>query len=237
METRNIDTINISSAPFPTTGFGYGLLYNQFVNHTLIPPTGWRVPTSSDYNILFNTTLASQSASYLKSTREQPDDCGWVTPGTDNYNFNWLPAGVKDQKTTGIFKDEGIASYLWCDTVFNGVYTKMIAIISQYVNYAFINSIYNYNITYGRYFGFSIRLIKESNTSWNYGDYISDVDGNQYYTVKIGSQIWTASNWKCPRYNNGTAILQSTDYSGWNTRCLAGTASYCSYDFTTIEEY
>ncbi|MBN1892990.1 fibrobacter succinogenes major paralogous domain-containing protein [bacterium] len=44
---------------------------------------------------------------------------------------------------------------------------------------------------------------------------LTDIDGNVYRTVKIGSQIWMAENLKVTRYRNGDAIRNVTDDSTW----------------------
>lgn len=39
---------------------------------------------------------------------------------------------------------------------------------------------------------------------------VSDIEGNQYYTVTIGSQIWMAQNLKTTKYQNGASIETTT---------------------------
>lgn len=44
---------------------------------------------------------------------------------------------------------------------------------------------------------------------------VTDIDGNSYNTVTIGTQIWMAENLKVTHYPDGTAILYITDNSQW----------------------
>ncbi len=56
---------------------------------------------------------------------------------------------------------------------------------------------------------------------------LTDINGNVYNTVLIGSQCWMKENLKTTTYNNGTPIQNPTDSSSWNNYDVAG---YVWYD-------
>ncbi len=56
---------------------------------------------------------------------------------------------------------------------------------------------------------------------------VTDIDGNVYNTVTIGSQVWMAENLKTTRYKDGTAIPNVTDNTAWRN---STTSAYCWYD-------
>lgn len=60
---------------------------------------------------------------------------------------------------------------------------------------------------------------------------VTDIDGNSYNTVKIGTQIWMAENLKTTKYRNGDPIPNVTDGTQWNNLT---TGAYCDYNNTVI---
>lgn len=55
---------------------------------------------------------------------------------------------------------------------------------------------------------------------------VTDIDGNVYRTVRIGSQLWLADNLRVTRFNNGDPLPNVTDNAAW--MALTGPA-YCWY--------
>jgi len=56
---------------------------------------------------------------------------------------------------------------------------------------------------------------------------VSDIDGNEYNTVKIGGQVWMKENLKTTKLNDGTAFPLVTGYTEWFSLTTPG---YCWYD-------
>jgi len=56
---------------------------------------------------------------------------------------------------------------------------------------------------------------------------ITDIDGNNYNIVTIGTQIWMAENLKTSKYNDGASIPLVTGSSAWFNLTTPG---YCWYD-------
>lgn len=57
-------------------------------------------------------------------------------------------------------------------------------------------------------------------------DTITDIDGNVYHMVAIGTQTWMVENLKTTRYNDGNAIPLVTDSTAWSDLTTPG---YCWY--------
>ncbi|MCX6834968.1 MAG: thrombospondin type 3 repeat-containing protein, partial [candidate division Zixibacteria bacterium] len=65
---------------------------------------------------------------------------------------------------------------------------------------------------------------------------VTDIDGNVYQTVTIGTQVWMAENLKVTHYRNGDAIPIVTDGATW---IGLATGAYCNYgnDMNNVATY
>jgi uncharacterized protein (TIGR02145 family) len=68
------------------------------------------------------------------------------------------------------------------------------------------------------------------------GPNISDVEGNSYKTVTIGTQTWMAENLKVSKYSDGTAIPNITDNTQWS-QLSTGAWSYYNNDVANNAKY
>jgi uncharacterized protein (TIGR02145 family) len=55
---------------------------------------------------------------------------------------------------------------------------------------------------------------------------VTDIDGNVYHTVVIGTQVWFVENLRTTRYRNGDLISCVSDSADWRS---STTGAYCNY--------
>ena len=75
-------------------------------------------------------------------------------------------------------------------------------------------------------FGRLVRTSSQQPTS-GYGPLITDIEGNSYKTVYIGSQQWMAENLRVGKFNDGTDIPNVTSNSNWST---LSTYAWCYHE-------
>jgi len=63
---------------------------------------------------------------------------------------------------------------------------------------------------------------------------VTDIDGNLYYTVQIGTQCWTQSNLKVSKYRNGDNIPTGLGNSSWGSTTPRG--AYAIYDNNSVND-
>ena len=104
----------------------------------------------------------------------------------------------------------GIGSY-------SGTVATMASGTSYYVRAYAINSM---GTAYGTVLNFTTNFVVVAGS-------VSDIDGNSYATVSVGTQIWMTENLRVTKYNDGTAIPLITDNDSWSN---AVTPGYCWYN-------
>lgn len=62
---------------------------------------------------------------------------------------------------------------------------------------------------------------------------VTDVSGNIYKTVKIGTQIWMAENLSVSTFRNGDPIREITSYEEWLSANNSGKPAWCYYEFNS----
>lgn len=75
----------------------------------------------------------------------------------------------------------------------------------------------------GTNYGSSVQFTTQQGT----GGTVTDIEGNVYNIVTIGTQIWMAENLKVTKYSNGDPIPNITDGTQW---AGLSTGAYCSYN-------
>ena len=58
---------------------------------------------------------------------------------------------------------------------------------------------------------------------------VTDIDGNVYHAVTIGTQVWMVENLKTTKYRDGTSIPNVTGNTAWS---ILTTGAYCDYNNT-----
>ncbi len=65
---------------------------------------------------------------------------------------------------------------------------------------------------------------------------VTDIDGNVYQTVTIGSQVWTAENLGVTHYRDGSPILTAANDADWGSSTEGRYSSY-EYDQSLVAVY
>lgn len=99
----------------------YGALYNWYAVETgKLCPTGWHVPTKSEWRVMKEYVGDSIAGGRLKSIRTAPDTHPrWDSPNTgavDEYDFSAFPGGLRD--SDGRFNGIGIWGGWWSSSEF-----------------------------------------------------------------------------------------------------------------------
>jgi uncharacterized protein (TIGR02145 family) len=129
---------------------------------------------------------------------------------TDNGGGKVTARGVCWSTTTG----PTVALAKTTDGTGSGIFSSAISLLSA--NTVYYVRAYATNMT-GTGYGPEV-LFKTSYST------LPDADGNSYFTVVIGTQIWTRENLKTTKYRDGTPIPNVSDNNTWSS---LPTGAYC----------
>lgn len=207
--------------------YGNGLMYNHFAFlQANFAPIGWHSPSIAEWTTLVNTLSGvGRAGGKMKSTRTSaPYFSSPNTGATNSSGFTAFGGG----RRIGL---SGTFGLLYTDCLF---WTTDILddLLAYKFSLTYLNAGYSISEDRKRS-GYSVRFIKDD-SNWNSGMTVTDKDDNKYATVKIGNQVWLASNFKCTKYNDGTSIPNVTNNTTWR---LLNTPAYCSYNNAAILEY
>lgn len=196
-------------------GLGYGLLYNAHVieDNRNVAPIGCHIPTQAELEILV-TYLGGSSIAGGKL--KEIGTTHWNSPNTGATNesgFFGLGAGLRGD--IGVFDYINTGGFFWTSTS-----PKQNELNIMWMRYDSA-SLYHPAVSNSNA-GLPIRCLCDTSDST-----ITDIDGNVYDTVVIGTQRWLAQNLKVTKYRNGDSIPEVTDNSIW-----AGltTGALCAYN-------
>ena len=193
-----------------------GLLYNMYavLDSRNIAPVGCHVPTWAEINTL-GVALGGlwEAGGKLKEV----GTIHWDSPNTgatDEYLFTGVGNGQRGGGDGGfrLIKQYGIH---WTTTLY---YTDFYRTFLLRYNNREIDS----DIGTFKQSGCAIRCICDTNDT-----IITDIDGNVYDVITIGTQKWLSKNLKVKKYRNGDNIPNVTDNRTW---VGLGIGAWCYYD-------
>lgn len=201
---------------------GYGRLYNGYViaDSRNIAPVGWHVPTPTE---VITLSQYINDSGYAGGKLKETGTMHWEYTdayATNIYDFSAVGGGQRynhDGSFYGIKRD----GYLWSSNYSDtspcwGMTAYSASLATSSGGYGF-----------GIKSGFPIRLLK--NDSINSGT-MTDNSGFTYKTIKIGNQVWMASNLRSTHYRNGNDVPVVTDNATWAALTTGACCSYANND-------
>ena len=199
-----------------------GRLYNGYsVNTGKLAPTGWHVPSKTEFETLGATVGGSSiGGAALKEIGE----IYWTNDtGTSNSSyFCGIGTGSRLNDVGASFNFINAYTNYWTSTSYGGAW-QYVATLRNDENTFVVSATFDPHFP-NLVSGNPVRCIKDDSTD---PGTVTDYDGNVYRTIKLGSQVWMQSDLRVAHYNDGAAIPNVTGTSAW----LADTSGgWCWYN-------
>ena len=194
----------------------YGGLYNWYAatyntGGASIAPAGWHVPTQAEFSSLITYIGGAYAGLKLREIGNTHWDIN--VGATDEFGFTSLGAGYRRNEEGSFFLIKNAAQYWSSGT--SGAYGVFLSNTGN-DGWVWVGELEKPE-------GNSIRLIKDDDTD---PGTMTDIDGNVYNTVKIGTQVWMAENLKVEHFNNGVDIPIVTGDAAWAALSAEGMCYY-----------
>ena len=215
--TQNVVNYTISTSSNPSTGgttSGGGTYQSD--QSIIVTATANNGYTFSNWTE--NGTSVSTNASYSFTISGNRNLVANFTQNVVNYTISTSSNPSTGGKTSGGGTYQSDQSIIVTATATNG-YT--FSYWSENGTSVSTNANYTFTVSGNR------SLIANFITSPNNGKTVTDIDGNVYSTVTIGSQVWLGQNLKTTKYNDGTSVQLVTENNNWGT---ISTPAYCWYN-------
>lgn len=197
----------------------YGAIYNWFAvtNPKVLAPIGCHIPTKDEITTLV-TYLGGSAAAGAKL--KENGSHNWTsnkTTTTNSSKFLGLPNG--ERHYNGGFYDLSNIGYWWTST--QGQVEIQYAFGIR--TYSDFNDLITEEVPVGN--GFGVRCICDNDVAT-----VTDIDGNIYDTVLIGTQRWLVQDLRVTKYRDGSSVSVITDSSLWQDAGYSSTPAMCYYN-------
>jgi len=184
-------------------------LANQSESMAWSNPASFFAGATSNWDGLSNTNAIVAQSGHINSAAKFCKDYqyegfnDWYLPSFHELNLLWNSLYNVNGKLSNISGATQISSYYWSST----------EIVTNGANAWFLSAI-GVLTEYNKGNGCPVRAIRAYSVPSNSGS-VTDIDGNTYETVTIGSQVWMKENLKVSKYRNGDNIPTGLSDSSW----------------------
>ncbi|MCK4344762.1 MAG: hypothetical protein KAX05_05690 [Bacteroidales bacterium] len=209
--------IGSGTGSFSTTLSGLNPNTTYYIKAYAINSQGKAYGTQVSFKTHQNITIPTVTTSSVSDIAETSATVGGNV--TDNGGATVTERGVywdtsQNPETTGTKLQIGSGTGTYSTSL-----TGLTASTTYYIKAYAINN-------QGEALGSEVSFTTNSGSGSETGT-VTDYDGNEYNTIKIGNQWWMAENLKTTKYNDGTAIPLVTNSTEWGNLTTPG---YCWYN-------